>query len=191
MRSCSRFCFRFVIFFWSLRGSSSKSTRSFGSSSSLFCFFASIFSYYFLAFFSRRALISASISSLVLRGLFDRPSPLLALYFKDLSRILAFAGSSLAFFCSSTGSEPAPSNVPPPPPKSKKNPPSFYSSSAGRACEGLSSAIVVNFYSSLFLRLVLMIFYQLLVATWINCFGFLLVPFAAALATVSFSAYSS
>ena len=69
IRSVSRFSFLFMIFFYSFLGSSSKSTRSFGLSSSLFFFLASNFSSRFLAFFSKRALISSCIYSSLFLGL--------------------------------------------------------------------------------------------------------------------------
>ena len=138
----SRFYLRFKIFFWSFFGNSSKSTRSFGPSSSLFFLLASILSCFFLAFLARRANISASISSLVLRPGFGSWLS---------SSIFGLDFSAWSFFVVKALLLPVP-----PSPKSRKKPP-FCS----------------YFYSSLFLRLVLMIYCQLSVAIWITFFGFL------------------
>ena len=104
-RSVSRFSFLFLIFFYSFLGSSSKSTRSFGLSSSLFFFLASSFSSRFLAFFSRRALISSCIYSLLFLGL----AVLLSVLSYDFETV-CMGGAELS-------------------PKSKKNPLDGYSSS--------------------------------------------------------------
>ena len=151
----SRFYLRFRIFFCSFFGSSSKSTRSFGPSSSLFFLFASILSCFFFSFLAKRANISASISSLVfLPDFFGSPSTS-CVFGLDFSAWSFWVVRLLAVL------------VPPPSPKSRKKPASFYWSYC--------------YFSSLFSRLVFMIYCQLLVAIWITFLGFLLFLFTSSL----------